>query len=58
MTLAERLLSVVKDSGFDRLKAHPRWEIWIRDGVVHIYPGTSLEDVVAQAEARIGRRTP
>lgn len=57
MTLAERLLVVVSDVGFGRLRHGPQgWELWIRDGVLHVMSGPTLEDVLAQAEARIARR--
>lgn len=58
MTLAERLFAVVNDRGFARLK-HPApaiWELWIRDGVMHVFDGATLEEVLDQAEARIARR--
>lgn len=59
MTLAERLLAVVLDEGFGRLRHGPRgWELWLRDGVVHIFEGATLADIVAEAEARIAQRTP
>lgn len=57
MTLAERLLSIAQDDGFERLKRlRDGFELWVRDGVVHIFVGGSLEEVLDQAEARIARR--
>lgn len=57
MTLAERLLAVVLDEGFGRLRHGPRgWELWLRDGVVHILEAETLEDVLTQAEAHFARR--
>lgn len=62
MTLAERLLRIVEAAGFQRMKRFTRrgiqvWEIWVGDGVTHIFEGPSLEDALAQAEGFIaGRR--
>lgn len=58
MTLAERLLAVVEDAGFSRLKrvGTSAWELWLRDGVLEMFEGSTLESVLAQAEARIARR--
>lgn len=60
MTLAERLLAVAEDPGFERLKRvrADLFEVWIRDGVVHVLSGRSIDEVVAEAEKRIARRSP
>lgn len=53
-----RLLRVVEDDGFSRLKKTPggAWELWLRDGVLHVAQGPTLEEVVAEAEEQIARR--
>lgn len=63
MTLAERVLRIVGSEGFDRLKRSTKrgsrvWELWLSDGTKQIHEGPTLDDVIAKAEAHLGKRVP
>lgn len=57
MTLANRLLELIEHPGFDRLKRLPRkgWQLWLSDGTKQIHEGETLADVIAKAEAHLGK---
>lgn len=62
MTLAERVLRIVEADGFERLKRAVRrgkvvWELWLADGTKQIHEGATLADVIAKAEAHLGKGT-
>lgn len=63
MNEAERLRTVVDDRGFSRLRRYrtragaERWELWLADGVKHVFDGSSWLECLEQAEQRIAKRT-
>lgn len=59
MALAERLLALLENDGFVRLRRRSRsWEVWVRNDVIHVLVGPTLENVVAQAESVLAGRAP
>lgn len=64
MATAQQVVQVMEDPGYSRTKktvlrsGAERWELWLRDGVLHIFEGPTWQSVVDQALAHITARTP
>jgi hypothetical protein len=65
MGMARQLWRVTSDPGFSRLKrttargGSERWELWLKDGVLHVLEGPTREAVLEQAlELIVKRGTP